>query len=162
MIVYNCKFTGNLVFTDAVPHKLGNNIAYTIDGMYEEVSDWEEIGDKKIVNSLVRSFHLEDPVTISSIEEFKQIWKKYVKNLINLVSQENPGRIGAIQPMIKAYSNSLLENFDRKRLFVTEGDGHEVNGTIIIMTQLVPFGKEKPNDPCKMTVLADSLVKEEL
>lgn len=52
------------------------------------------------------------------------------------------------------------ELFDRIRVYVTEGDGFEVEGTLVILRQDTPFGEEKPGDQCKMYVLSDSVVGE--
>lgn len=153
MIIYNCMFTGKEVFSDAFPHKLENDITWTVDGMY-----YKEESDQKVVNNLVKSFRLEEPVAIKSAEEFKKVLKKY---LVDLVDKIKPERRDALKSKLPTFSKSLIENFNSIRVYVTEGDGHEVRGTIIIMTQNAPFGKEKPNDTCTMTVLTDSLVKEE-
>jgi hypothetical protein len=177
MYIYKCVFTGKKVFSDAYPHTLENGIVWIVEGNYEELDgSHEELSDQKsdeelfedsncvyvpVVNNLVRDFCLEEPVTITSLDNFKKALKKYMVNLFAKLNEVNPDRVNAIKSTIPIYSKAWAENFDRIRVYVTEGDGFEVEGTLIILTQDIPFGEEKPNDKCRITVLADSLVKEE-
>lgn len=115
---------------------------------------------KPVVNTLIRAFRLEEPVTITSLNDFKKALKKYTVNLMARLNETNPGRVAILKSKLPKYAKEWAENFDKIRVYVTEGDGFEVEGTLIILTQDVPFGEEKPDDKCKLTVLTDSLVKE--
>lgn len=178
MYIYNCIFTGKEVFSDAYPHQLeDDNFVWIVEGKYEELSDpifdeslfggynSEEEASvvseyKPVVNTLIRAFRLEEPVTITSLNDFKKALKKYTVNLMARLNETNPYRVAILKSKLPKYAKEWAENFDKIRVYVTEGDGFEVEGTLIILTQDVPFGEEKPDDKCKMTVLTDSLVKE--
>lgn len=177
MYIYNCIFTGKEVFSDAYPHQLENDFVWIVEGKYEELSDQifdeslfggynsEEEASvvseyKPVVNTLIRAFRLEEPVTITSLNDFKKALKKYTVNLMAKLNETTPYRVAILKSKLPKYAKEWAENFDKIRVYVTEGDGFEVEGTLIILTQDVPFGEEKPDDKCKMTVLTDSLVKE--
>jgi hypothetical protein len=115
---------------------------------------------KPVVNSLIRAFRLEEPVTITTLNDFKKALKKYTLNLISKLNDSNPSRVAILKSKLPKYAKQWAEDFDKLRVYVTEGDGFEVEGTLIILTQDVPFGEEKPNDKCKIYVLSDSVVKE--
>ncbi len=175
MYIYNCIFTGKEVFSDAYPNKIEDDFVWIVEGKYEELSD--QIFDeslfggykseqeatseyKPVVNTLLRAFRLEEPVTITSLNDFKKALKKYTVNLIAKLNETNPDRVAVLKSKLPKYAKEWAEKFDKIRVYVTEGDGFEVEGTFIILTQDVPFGEEKPDEKCKMTVLTDSLVKE--
>ncbi|MBE9142201.1 hypothetical protein [Planktothrix mougeotii] len=177
MYIYNCIFTGKEVFSDAYQHQAEDDFVWIVEGKYEELSDpiFDEslFGEynseeessvvseyKPVVNTLIRAFRLEEPVTITSLNDFKKALKKYTVNLIAKLNDSNPDRVAVLKAKLPKYAKQWAETFDKIRVYVTEGDGFEVEGTLIILTQDVPFGEEKPNDKCRMTVLTDSLVKE--
>lgn len=163
MYIYNCIFTGKEVFSDAYPHKLEDEgFVWILEGKYEELAPQiaDEESSAQIVNSLVRAFRLEEPVTITSLNDFKKALKKYTVNLMANLNEYKPDRVAILKSKLPKYAKAWAENFDHIKVYVTEGDGFEVEGTLIIMTQDVSFGEEKPNDKCRITVLADSLVKE--
>ena len=182
MYIYNCIFTGKEVFSDAYPHKLEDEgFVWVVDGKYEELADQkfddslfggnksaegeDDEGEatteyKPVVNTLLRAFRLEEPVTITSLNDFKKALKKYTVNLMAKLNESNQSRVAVLKSKLPKYAKQWAEDFDKIRVYVTEGDGFEVEGTLVVITQDVPFGEEKPNDKCKMTVLADSLIKE--
>jgi hypothetical protein len=182
MYIYNCIFTGKEVFSDAYKHSLEDDgFIWVVDGKYEELVDQKFDGSlfgtdnseegqedkdsptfeyKPVVNSLIRAFRLEEPVTITTLNDFKKALKKYTLNLISKLNDSNPSRVAILKSKLPKYAKQWAEDFDKLRVYVTEGDGFEVEGTLIILTQDVPFGEEKPNDKCKIYVLSDSVVKE--
>lgn len=162
MYIYKCIFTGKEVFSDAYSHRLEDDFVWIVDGSYEELdaNSEENSEDKIVVNTLLRAFRLEEPVTISTLNDFKKALKKYTVNLIAKLNESNPDRVAVLKAKLPKYAKIWAENFDRIRVYVTEGDGFEVEGTLIILTQDVPFGEENPNDKCSMTILSDSLIKE--
>lgn len=176
MYIYNCIFTGRAIFSDAYQHKLDDDFIWFVDGKYEEVTDTdfesnlfgqEESGAdedvtayKPVRNELVHAFRLEEPVTITSLNDFKKALKKYTVNLIAKLNESNPDRVAVLKTKFPQYAKKWAEDFDKIRVYVTEGDGFEVEGTLIIITQDIPFGEENPGDKCKMCVLSDSLIKE--
>ena len=169
MNIYKCIFTGMNVFSDAYPNTLEDNFVWIVEGSYEALSDLKfdaslfgdsEFGDSDyvpVVNNLARDFRLELPVTITTLDDFKKVLKKYTINLIAKLNEVNSPRVNAFKSTMPKYAKAWVDNFDNIKVYVTEGDGFEVKGTLIILTQDIPFGEEKPNVKCKMTVLADSL-----
>ena len=154
---------------------------WVVDGKYEELADQkfddslfggnksaeveEDDGEavteyKPVENTLRKAFRLDEPVTISTVNDFKKALKKYTVNLIAKLNDSNPDRVAVLKAKLPKYAKQWAENFDKIKVFVTEGDNFEVEGTLAIITQDVPFGEEKPNDKCKMTILSDSLIKE--
>ncbi len=167
MYIYNCIFTGKEVFTDAYQHKLEDDFIWVVEGKYQELSNQqseEETSDtgeyKPVVNILIRDFRLEEPVTITSLNDFKKALKKYTVNLIDKLNQSDPSHVAQLKAKLPRYAKEWAENFDKIRVYVTEGDGFEVEGTLIIIKQDVPFGEEKDGDTCKLYVLRDSVVAE--
>jgi hypothetical protein len=183
MYIFNCIFTGKKVFSDDYSAKIEDDgFVWVVDGKYEELSDQkyddslfggnksaegEDVTEyvteyKPVVNTLLKAFRLEEPVCITSLNDFKKTLKKYTANLIAKLNEANPAHVAVLKTKLPKYAKQWAENFDKIRVYVTEGDGFETEGTLIILTQDVPFGEEKPNDKCKITVLVDSLIKEKL
>ncbi len=172
MYIYNCIFTGKEVFSDAYPHKLvDDGFIWFVEGKYEELVDQPfPNGDDPldgdvstylpVINELLRAFRLEEPVTITSLNDFKKALKKYTVNLMAKLNETNPSRVATLKAKLPKYAKEWAEDFDRIRVYVTEGDGFEVEGTLVILRQDTPFGEEKPGDQCKMYVLSDSVVGE--
>jgi hypothetical protein len=162
------------IFTDAYNPKLEDEgfiyvldvkyVADTSNNQFDFTDDqnFSDSNSQTVVNQLVKSSNLEKPITITTLEDFKKALKKLTVSLISKLSKSYPSRISVLKQKLPKYAKQWVEDFDKIRVYVTRGDGFEVEGCLIILRQDVPFGEERENDKTTMTVLSDCVVKETL
>jgi len=113
--------------------------------------------DENLENSIVKSFRLEEPINITSLNDFKGALKKMT---VNLFSKVDPPRVDAIKKKIPYFAKKWTENYNNIKVYVSYADQKSVEGCLYIMTQDVPFGQEKPGDKSELYAMFDCLDKE--